>query len=132
MMEPIRRSGGKGRRAPVRELVLFLAYLPACHSWHTETVAPQAVIEAKHPDQIRIVRADGTTQVLHGPTVLGDTLRGRPSETAVRLADVQTIATRRTNVPLTALTVVGGAAVVGLGVWLAVCGTAGAQSQQTC
>lgn len=127
-MTPLIKHG----RTRLTALVLLLTYLPACHSWHTETVAPQAVIAAKHPDQIRIVRADGTSQVLHQPTLVADTLRGRSPETAVALADVRAIATRRTNVPLTALTVAGGLVVVGLGIWLAVCGTESAQSQQTC
>ena len=127
-MMPLIKHG----RTRLTALVLLLAYLPACHSWHTETIAPQAIIAAKHPDQIRIVRADGTTQVLHRPTLISDALRGSPPETAVPLADVRAIATRRTSVPLTALTVVGGVVVVGLGIWLAVCGTERAQSQQTC
>jgi hypothetical protein len=75
-------------------LVLLLAYLPACHSWRTETVTPQAVIEAKHPDQIRVARADGTKQVLHQPAVVGDTLRGTAREPAIPLSDVQAVETR--------------------------------------
>lgn len=75
-------------------LVLLLAYVPACQSWRTETVTPQAVIEAKHPDQVRVVRGDGTKQVLHQPAVVADTLRGTAREPAVSLSDVQAVETR--------------------------------------
>ena len=75
-------------------LVLLLVYLPACQAWRTETVTPQAVIEAKHPDQLRVVRADGTKQVLHRPVVVADTLRGSGREPAVPLSDVRAVETR--------------------------------------
>lgn len=73
---------------------MLLAYLPACHSWRAETVTPQALIETKHPGEVRAVRADGTKQVLHQPAVVGDTLRGTAQEPAIPLSDVQAVETR--------------------------------------
>ena len=81
-------------RTRLTALVLLLAYLPACQSWRTETVTPQAVIAANHPEQVRVVRADGTKQVLHRPMVVADTLRGSAGEPAIPLSDVQAVETR--------------------------------------
>lgn len=81
-------------RTRLTALVLLLAYLPACQSWRTETVTPQAVVEANHPDQLRVVRADGTKQVLHRPAIVADTIRGRAGEPAIPLSDVQAVETR--------------------------------------
>lgn len=78
----------------LRALILLLAYLPACQAWRTETVTPQVVIEAQHPDRLRVVRADGAKQVLHRPVVVADTLRGSAGEPAVPLSDVRAVETR--------------------------------------
>lgn len=82
------------RRTRVIATVLLLAYLPACSSWRVENVSPQALIEAKHPTQVRVSRSDGTKQVLHQPSIAGDTLRGSAQEPAIPLDDVQTVETR--------------------------------------
>lgn len=73
---------------------LLLVYLPACSSWRVESVSPRALIEATHPAQVRLSRADGTKQVLHRPSIAGDTLRGSALEPAIPLADVRTVETR--------------------------------------
>lgn len=104
-------------RRRVTALALLLVYLPACQSWHTETVAPQAIIETKHPDQIRIARADGTKQVLHEPALVADTLRGTAGEPVIPMSDVRAVETRQGNVPKTMLLVVG----AGLGAAFIVC-----------
>lgn len=82
------------RRARVIPALLLLAYLPACSSWRVENVTPQALIEAKHPTQVRVSRPDGTKQVLHQPSIAGDTLRGVGPEPAIPLTDVQAVETR--------------------------------------
>jgi hypothetical protein len=81
-------------RTRVIAAVLLLAYLPACSSWRVEKVSPQALIEAKHPAQVRVSRPDGTKQVLHQPSIAGDTLRGSVQEPAIALGEVQTVETR--------------------------------------
>jgi hypothetical protein len=108
-------------RRRITALVLLLAYLPACHSWRAETVTPQVLIETKHPDQVRVVRTDGTEQVLHQPAVVADRIHGRANELPVPLSEIQRIETRYTNVGLTALGVAGGLVVVGLATWVAIC-----------
>jgi hypothetical protein len=82
------------RRTRVIAAVLLLAYLPACSSWRVENVSPQALIEAKHPTQVRVSRPDGTKLVLHQPSIAGNTLRGSVQEPAIPLDDVQIVETR--------------------------------------
>ena len=94
MIAPIPHLRHKGHTR-LRALSLLVAYLPACQAWRTETVTPQAVIEAKHPDQLRVVRADGTKQVLHWPALVVGTLRGTVREPAIALSDVQAVETRQ-------------------------------------
>lgn len=83
-----------GGRTRVVAAVLLLAYLPACSSWRVQNLSPQALIEAEHPAQVRVSRPDGTKQVLHQPSIAGDTLRGSAQEPAIPLGDVQTVETR--------------------------------------
>lgn len=80
-------------------------------------MTPQAAIEAKHPDQIRVARADGTKQVLHQPAVVGDTLRGAPGEGVIPMSDVRVVETRHVSGGRTMLLVLAG----GLGAGLVVC-----------
>lgn len=93
MIAPVSHLRHKGHTR-LRALILLLAYLLACQAWRTETVTPQAIVEAKHPDQLRVVRANGTKQVLHRPVVVADTLRGSAREPAIPLSDVQAVETR--------------------------------------
>ena len=105
----MRSSVGRTR---VIAAVLLLAYLPACSSWRVENVSPQALIEAKHPTQVRVSRPDGTKQVLHQPSIAGDTLRGSAQEPAIPLDDVRTVETRHRNTGKSLL-LVGGILIVG-------------------
>jgi len=84
-------------------ILLLITYLPACHTWRAETVTPQALIETNHPNQIRVVRADGTKQVLSHALVRADTLWGVSPEPAIPLSDVQTIETRHRDVGMSVL-----------------------------
>jgi hypothetical protein len=79
-------------------ILLLITYLSACHTWRAETVTPQALIETSHPDQIRVVRLDGTKEVLSHAVVRADTLWGVSPEPAIPLSDVQTIETRQGGV----------------------------------
>jgi hypothetical protein len=70
------------RTAPV----LLPTCLPACHSWRTGSLTPQSLVGAKHRDQVRVVRSDGTKQVLHQPAVAADALRGTARDLAAEVA----------------------------------------------
>ena len=43
---------------------------------------------------MRLSRTDGTKQVLHQPSIAGDTVRGSALEPAIPLADLRTVETR--------------------------------------
>jgi hypothetical protein len=79
-------------------ILLLITYLSACHTWRAETVTPQALIETSPPNQIRVVRADGTKQVLSHALVRADTMWGVSPEPAIPLTDVQTIETLHRDV----------------------------------
>lgn len=105
-------------------LALLGAQLSACYSWHTEQVAPAQAIAGSRPERVRITEPGGTTVVVLGPTVGGDTLRGRSKLTgypvAIPLADVLQLETRRSNGTSSGLVVAAiGMGAVGIGVAVA-------------
>lgn len=110
-------------------LLLLLAYLPACTSWHVGTPTPEAFIQREHPKVVRVTRIDGTRVTLTNPILAGDSLTGlsRPSDyirdttrVTIALSDVQSVAVEKFSAGK-ALIVAG--AVVGalLIIWVADC-----------
>ena len=111
------------RRGCTATLLLLALQGTACQAWHAEDVAPQEVLAAQQPTQLRVTRADGKQFVLQHPVLRGDTLAGvsqlggygTPAPLRIALTDVRQVATRgfssdRTVVLLIALgAVVGGA-----------------------
>ena len=114
------------RRGCTATLLLLALQGTACQAWHAEDVAPQEVLAAQQPTQLRVTRADGKQFVLEHPVLRGDTLEGvsqlggygTPLPLRIALTDVRQVATRgfssdRTVVLLIALgAVVGGAVAV--------------------
>ena len=114
------------RRRYTATLLLLALQGTACQAWHAEHVAPQAVLAAQQPTQLRVTRTDGKQFVLQHPVLRGDTLEGvsqlggygTPAPLRIALTDVRQVATRgfssdRTVVLLIALgAVVGGAVAV--------------------
>jgi hypothetical protein len=101
------------------------AQLTGCTTWHPEAVAPEEVIERKHPAQIRIDRVDGQRMVLYRPEVRDDSLWGgttatsRKPEKAVPLQQIRSVATAHLNAGKTAGLVLGLAAAVGAALLIA-------------
>ena len=101
--------------------VLVLALpLSGCKSWRVETaVSPAEFVAKEHPERIQVRRTDKTTLELFNPSVVGDSLKGLPTELAIRpvtvpLSDVTSVATRHFSLgksALLVLAVVGGALV---------------------
>jgi hypothetical protein len=83
------------RRRRLFALLLLVTYLPACHSWRADTTMPQELIGTNHPNKIRVVRIDGTNQVLHHALIRSDTLWGIMPEPPIALSDVQAVQTRQ-------------------------------------
>ena len=56
--------------------VALLIVAAACTSWHTEDLAPQNMIAAKHPSRVRVTLVSGDRLVIRDPRVLADSLLG--------------------------------------------------------
>lgn len=107
-------------RSP-RAIVLFLVpWLTACSTWSAVQGPPGEFVARESPEQVRVVRNDGSVVPLREPEVRGDSLAGsyqpRPSsatsDIAIPLEDVRELRTRRTDALRTALMVTGVAALV--------------------
>jgi hypothetical protein len=121
-MSPFRRPG-----APRRALALLLGSLTitgACTSWHASEVAPQTVLARERPAAVRVTAHDDHRQVLRGPRIAADTLRGLrgwrgKDSVTVALRDVTRVEVQRVSAAKTAalVVVVGGliAAVIAVG-----------------
>jgi len=102
---------------------MLLVTLPgaACQGWHTEDVAPQAVLATQQPTQLRVTRTDGKRFVLQHPVLRGDTLEGAwqlggygtPAPMRIALTDVRQVATRSFSSDRTVVLFIGLGAVVG-------------------
>lgn len=111
-------------------LALACVLSTACSSWRLEQVAPAVAIEERQPEQVRITEPAGKTLVVLGPTVAGDTVRGRSALTgypvAIPLADVLQLETRKSNGVSSGLVAAGiGVGAVGIGIaaacWMGGC-----------
>jgi len=111
-------------------LLILWSQLSGCYSWRTEQVAPAQAIADRRPEQVRITQPGGATVVVLGPTVAGDTLRGRSDlsgyPVAIPLAGVLRLETRGSNGVSSALVVAGLAlGVAGIGIaaacWMSGC-----------
>jgi len=102
-------------------LLLVTLQGTACQAWHTEDVAPQAVLATHQPSQLRITRTDGQEFVLQHPVLRGDTLEGMwqlggygtPAPVRIALTDVRQVSTRGFSSDRTVVLVIGLGAVVG-------------------
>ena len=98
---------------PLRHLVaciLLPCWLLACSSWKTQETSPQQVLGNEHPEKVRVTFADGSREVLHSPTVSGDTLtgvRGDGEEVSIPLTSVSALELREPDGSKTAALVVG-------------------------
>jgi hypothetical protein len=95
-------------------LVLLLAGLTGCKGWRVETAPPADLVRTDRPEVVQITRAveESTTVkvIMYSPEVVGDSLRGVPTELAIRpftvpLKDIRRIATRHFNAGKTLLMV---------------------------
>ena len=109
------------RRGCTATLLLLALQGTACQAWHAEDVAPQEVLAAQQPTQLRVTRADGKQFVLEHPVLRGDTLEGvsqlggygTPAPLRIALTDVREVATRGFSSDRTVVLVIVMGAVVG-------------------
>jgi hypothetical protein len=91
-----------------------------CRSWHVETgVSPETLVRRDSPERIQVVRTDSSRTELWNPVVAADSIRGLPTELAVRaisipLSEIRSVSTRRFSLGKTVLLVlaIGGGAFV--------------------
>jgi hypothetical protein len=99
-------------------VIIMSGQLVSCTGWRVESLSPAAVIDERHPGEIRVQRADGGAEVLYRPEVNGDSLLGRRNwdtnqpDRAMALTDVKGLATRHARVGRTVALVAGISAVV--------------------
>lgn len=87
-------------------LVTMLALIGTggCKAWRVSEVAPQELIRSEQPSQVRLeTSTDSVKIVLYQPVIVGDSLRGLPTELAVRprmiaLSQITEIATRHFHI----------------------------------
>jgi hypothetical protein len=89
-----------------------------CVGWRVEKVSPREVLRGGDVTAVRILKPDNTRIEMWGPTLVGDSITGHPTERAIArltvpLSAVQAIETRHTSVGKTLLAALGiGAGVV--------------------
>ena len=109
---------GRLLRPPALLSLLIGAAVPSCTHWATTDATAAHLIEANHPDRIKVTRVDGRLTILTAPRIAGDSLIGAAEDGngamtlgyAIPLADIREVAVRRLNVGAT-LAVAAGAGV---------------------
>lgn len=81
-------------------LLLATVALAGCYGYRVETTPPAEFVAAARPDRIELTRTDRTKVELFNPAVVGDSIRGLPTEKAIRpimvpLSEVVTVGTRQ-------------------------------------
>lgn len=98
---------------PALTILLAATLLTGCKTWQVQTgVTPEQYVRQERPEQVRVRRTDNTTLVLYNPVISNDSLRGAPTELAIRpvsvpLSEVTTVSVRRFSLSRTVLTVLG-------------------------
>ncbi|GEM_PF-2245027 len=106
--------------------IMLICYLPACTSWHVETVAPERVVREQEPREVRIFPPDGQGYCLttggvyratfgclekrldmESPSVSGDSLVGliRGNKRVIPLEEIGQVAIRKHNTLKTVIAV---------------------------
>jgi len=100
-------------------VILLLATLTGCQGWRVQTMPPAEYIRTAKPDRVQLIRTDNTKAELWSPQLVGDSLRGLPTEKAIRpltipMEEVDKVAIRKFSLGKTALLVLS----VGAGLFL--------------
>lgn len=94
-----------------RTLTVFLLVTPwhwACMGWHTTGPTPEAALQTKHRNSVRVTLEDGTRQVVKQPEVQGDSILSRTTPgVGVPLARIRKVEVRRAQPVQTTLMLAG-------------------------
>lgn len=106
-------------------LLLTITLLTSsCRVWSVTSATPTEYMSKHQPSQVRIYKKTGQTVILLEPEVLGDSLRGYATTTGrptLALADIDSIAVRKTSWGKTVLLIGGVGAAVALTALLSNC-----------
>jgi hypothetical protein len=80
--------------------LLLATSLSGCYGWRVESTPPAKFVAETKPERIQVIRTDRTKIELYNPAVMGDSLKGFPTELAIRpttvpLSEVGAVATRQ-------------------------------------
>jgi hypothetical protein len=102
-----------GFRAGTTPILLAAGLLlSGCKTWQVQSgPTPAEFVETEHPERLQVRRTDNTTLELYNPTVAGDSIKGFPTELAIRpvtvpLTEIRAVATRHFSLGRTLLMVV--------------------------
>jgi len=110
-------------RLSALSMMVLVVSASGCAGWKTESVPPQELLRGGHEvPAVRVIRQNNAQVELFDPVLVGDSIRGTPTERAIQritvpLSDVRQIQSRRTSMGKTLLMVLaigGGVAVYGL------------------
>ena len=110
------------RRSCALTLLVVSLANGACYAWHAEPLAPDSLVRALQPMELRVTHANGSETILEQPTVRADTLVGvvqggnNAQEVAIPISDVSQLATRKFSAGRTLGLVVGAAAITGVAI----------------
>ncbi len=109
------------RRLPSRRTVGVIGLLVAggCSAWRVEPVPPAQFVREQKPEVVQVIREDGTKVEFYTPSLVGDSLKGFPTEAAIKplqypLSSIRAVATKHFNLGKSALAalVIGGGVVL--------------------
>lgn len=86
--------------------LLLIASLAGCYGWRVEPTPPAKFVAETKPERVQIIRTDRTKIELFNPAVMGDSIKGFPTELAIRpttvpLSEAGAVATRHFSVKKT-------------------------------
>lgn len=105
-------------------LLITTVFTAGCRVWSVTNGTPNEYLRKHQPATIRIFKTGGQQVILMEPEVLGDSVRGYATTTGrptLALADIDSMAVRKTSVGKTVLLIGGVGAAVALAALLSNC-----------
>jgi hypothetical protein len=93
-------------RLRIAPYILLVVSLAGCYGWRVEATPAATYVAETKPERVQVIRTDRTKVELFNPVVAGDSLKGLPTELAIRpitvpLSEVNSVATRHFSIKKT-------------------------------
>jgi len=93
-------------RLRIAPYILFVVSLAGCYGWRVEATPAATFVAETKPERVQVLRTDRTKVELFGPAVAADSLKGFPTELAIRpitvpLSEIKSVATRHFSIKKT-------------------------------